>query len=1106
MTKLNWQKFGKFFGFTALLFSVTVFINSVFAAPLTPTFFTWQSQDTTTPAFDGGVNDSDNSTPLEKDDIVQLIWVGANGQIDLPNYDGTVGGDDQLLTTSSIEKGDTIPFPLQNKGYIIAEDYTFDTTDTWAGGTAYVRAWNHPNAGGYNGATFYGDSSTFTLQAMGSINIPTWYTDQSATAPDIQVFQENEIASGATIDFGTTNIGVAVQKSFTLKNLGVESLTITTPFGISAAGFSVSSPPADTNLDSLEETTFELQLDATTAGEFNAAVTIDTNDPDEDPFTINVTGEVVAAEIEVSVDGQNLVDNGAVSFGTTMAGTAVTKVFTIRNVGTTPLEASNLTVPAGFSIVQGLGSPTVLNANETANFSIKMDAVAVGSPSGTAQFDTNDVDEDPFNFTVSGTVVDPEIAVSESGVNIPNGSTTIIDYGSTLEGSPMVKTFTVTNNGSANLTLSGLTVPAGFSIVSGFSASSVAPAGTATFQVRLDATTAGSYSGVLSFVNNDRDENPFNFTVKGNVTAMPITEIQVLDGAINVVDNSGLVDFGSTTIGSAIQKTFTVNNTGTADLTLANLAVPAGFSIISNFGASTVAPNGSTSFVVQLDAAAANLFEGTLSFSTNDTDENPFNFTVSGNVTAAPAPEIEVDDGAQLLVDGVSTVDFGSTVMGSPIVKELTVINNGTAALTLSAPTLPAGFSVLAPFGSTNLSPSESTTIQIQLDAAAVGSYAGSMSFANNDSDENPFNLVLLGVVQSAPAPEIVVLDGTTNINDNSGHVNFGSTITGAPVVKTFTVRNTGSANLSLSSLSVPAGFSVVSTFGSSTVTPGATTTFRVQLNATAVGSSSGALTIGSNDADENPFNFTVSGNVTAVATPDIAVLLNGVELSGETVSYGSTTVGTPVVKSFTVKNLGSANLTLSEPIAVPAGFSVVSSFANTTLVPGGSTTFKVQLNGDAPGNPTGNIQLTSDDPDQASYAIPVEGSVTLVSNPQPDVALFVDGVAVANGGTVDLGEVIVESPAVKTFVVSNLGTADLNLSALTVPAGYTVVSSFSSATVGAGDSATFQVQIDAAATGTSSGMVSFTTNDTDENPFAFTITSEIVDSNTALYLPIIIR
>jgi hypothetical protein len=112
-------------------------------------------------------------------------------------------------------------------------------------------------------------------------------------------------------------------------------------------------------------------------------------------------------------------------------------------------------------------------------------------------------------------------------------------------------------------------------------------------------------------------------------------------------------------------------------------------------------------------------------------------------------------------------------------------------------------------------------------------------------------------------APEIAVIDGVTNIPDGTGTVSFGSTVMETPVVKTFTVSNGGTTNLTLTEpISVPAGFSVVSSFGSTTVPPSSSTTFTVQLNATAVGTYSGTLSFGNNDSDENPFNFTISGVV----------------------------------------------------------------------------------------------------------------------------------------------------------------------------------------------------------------------------------------------------
>lgn len=113
-------------------------------------------------------------------------------------------------------------------------------------------------------------------------------------------------------------------------------------------------------------------------------------------------------------------------------------------------------------------------------------------------------------------------------------------------------------------------------------------------------------------------------------------EIAVLDGATAVPDGTGDVNFGSTTVGTPVNKTFTVQNNGTGNLTLTPpINLPSGFSLVSSFGSTTVPPAGSTTFVVRLDAAAAGTFSGQLSFANNDSDENPYNFTIRGTVSAA---------------------------------------------------------------------------------------------------------------------------------------------------------------------------------------------------------------------------------------------------------------------------------------------------------------------------------------------------------------------------------------------------------------------------------------------------------------------------------------
>jgi len=124
----------------------------------------------------------------------------------------------------------------------------------------------------------------------------------------------------------------------------------------------------------------------------------------------------------------------------------------------------------------------------------------------------------------------------------------------------------------------------------------------------------------------------------GNVTGAQ-AEIKVLDTASSVIfDDTGVVDFGQTTAGAAVSKTFTINNAGQTDLVLeaGSLELPAGFQLVSAF-ASTIVPGGSTSFTIELDACAAGTYSGSLSFLTNDADESPFDFTVSGTVDPDPS-------------------------------------------------------------------------------------------------------------------------------------------------------------------------------------------------------------------------------------------------------------------------------------------------------------------------------------------------------------------------------------------------------------------------------------------------------------------------------------
>ena len=125
---------------------------------------------------------------------------------------------------------------------------------------------------------------------------------------------------------------------------------------------------------------------------------------------------------------------------------------------------------------------------------------------------------------------------------------------------------------------------------------------------------------------------------------VPAPQAQVVNGGVPVADSSGSVNFGTTTVGTPLIQTFTVQNLGTVPLVLTDpISLPAGFSLAADFAATTLSPGGSTTFAVRFAAAAAGGAGGTVAFATNDPANNPYRFTVSATATAAPAVAI-VDD------------------------------------------------------------------------------------------------------------------------------------------------------------------------------------------------------------------------------------------------------------------------------------------------------------------------------------------------------------------------------------------------------------------------------------------------------------------------------
>jgi Ca2+-binding RTX toxin-like protein len=612
-----------------------------------------------------------------------------------------------------------------------------------------------------------------------------------------------------------------------------------------------------------------------------------------DSFTSIESGiNIPAPEIAVSVGGGDLTDNfSTVDFGTVGQGAAgPTRTFTVRNDGDDVLSLGAVSVPTGFTLIDPLVGPLAPGASES--FTVRLDTAVAGTVTGDVSFANSDSDENPFNFAVTATITAappqiPDIAVSLGQTGIPDGQSAPINFGAVdRNGAAPTRTFTVFNTGDGPLTVGGVSVPAGFTLIDPL-VGPIAAGGAESFTVRMDTATAGAKGGQVVITTNDPDEDPYNFAIAGTVSAPPPPtqpDITVtLRAPAGPIDNgNSTVEFGNRLAGSrGSTRTFRVRNDGDATLDLGTISVPAGFKLIDPL-VGPLAPGEAESFVVQLDTATPGTKNGFVSIDTNDPDEDPFTFRVVGNIGVedVPLPEITLNalQRGQLrgVVDGVSSFSLGAAgadTRFSRAARTFRLANDGNATLALGTLSVPRGFVVLDGIPD-HLDAGETDTLVIAIDTTSgVGGKSGQFSFATNDANENPFSFgVSASVTALAPgaAPEVSVVttSGQTISDGLATPISFGSARKDAKnPTRTFRIRNEGTAPLTVGRPSLPAGFVLVEA-PAGTVAPGSATSFTIGLDTRTATTRSGQVQFSTNDSNENPFNFAISGVVTAPATP----------------------------------------------------------------------------------------------------------------------------------------------------------------------------------------------------------------------------------------------
>jgi uncharacterized repeat protein (TIGR01451 family) len=180
-----------------------------------------------------------------------------------------------------------------------------------------------------------------------------------------------------------------------------------------------------------------------------------------------------------------------------------------------------------------------------------------------------------------------------------------------------------------------------------------------------------------------------------------------------------------------------------------------------------------------------------------------------------------------------------------------------------------------------------------------------------------------------------------------------------------FTVKNTGNADLHMSSATASGDFAVASdTCSGTTVSAGGTCTISVTFTPAQTGNRTGTLTI-TDDAADSPQQVSLSGTGTQ----------SGLSLSPNSLTFSGQAVGTTsAAQAVTITNTGTADLHVStvSTSGANAGDFSASPSGCATVAPNGTCTISVKFTPSASGGRSATLNIASDapsTPDQVSLS-----------------------------------------------------------------------------------------------------------------------------------------
>lgn len=486
--------------------------------------------------------------------------------------------------------------------------------------------------------------------------------------------------------------------------------------------------------------------------------------------------------------------------------------------------------------------------------------------------------------------------------------------------------------------------------------------------------------------------------------------------------------------GAVATRQFVISNTGSADLHVNNIFVSSvSFQVEpTNF---ILPPGGRQTVSVKFFPTALTNYAGILTINSD-----------AGNATLSLKGA-----GIGAKITAVNTaLEFGDVVLGKAATRFAQLTTAGPCEVRIDSVKVNGAYSVLPGSLPQTIGANDTAKFTIHFLPTIIGGQTATLLVYNNDPQHNPLAITLSGNSVST-RPEIDVTPLALEFGKSCGQTQ-----------KYTVISNLGDQPLRIDSLAFAnTAFKTVHT-RAFTVAAGKRDTIRVDFIPSLGVEFNGALTIFSNDADEQSVAVTLHG---AGGMPDIAGLA-AIDFGKVELQICAGLINT-AERIYAIRNEGSCKLRI-DSLVVDGAFALAKPFATQEIPAGGSLEVSLIFSPKATGEQTARLRIVSNDPDEHAFVVNLRGQAMAA----PDIAVI--------GDTLDFGGVQVGDSKLLLVKIRNVGELNLAVTSFSSSSTRFIVASRQLALACKQDSV-IAVTFSPDSMGLFTGTLSIRSNDPDE-------------------------